>query len=196
MAWTTKKEFNFRNTLAYVTDGANAIFVNDAFGAYPQTKTIGGESVDCGWEIALFSGNSRDRSTTPDVRIAGLVFSPSGIGNNPTFRVDLPSAGNFIIDLAAGDPVNSNVTKIEIRDTSTVLISIPETSTAAELIDATGVKRTSPSDWVANHVTSQQNFATTIFRIAMMEPSASNTCLSHFSIEQAPGGIGPMFMGV
>lgn len=182
MSWANRKGFNFRSTLGFVTDGTNEQFVNEAFGAYPQSITIDGDTFNCGWETAPAGGNSRDRNAAIDQRLAGIVFVSSGSAD-AVFRIDLPAAGNYKIRLALGDAGNANTQKAELRDTSTVLLTVPNTATAIEeFIDASGVLQGSAATWVSSNVEVTYTFSTTILRVAVQAPSSVASTLAHLSV--------------
>ena len=196
MSWANLKGFNFRATLGFVTDGANELFVNEAFGAYPQSKTIDGDTFDCGWETAPAGGNSRDRNAGVDARLAGIVFTNTAAGVDPIFRIDLPSAGDYAIRLAMGDATGTNNQKCEIRDTTTALITLGESATSAEqFYDASLALRSSAANWVSFQVEVTKTFTTTIFRLVLQRPAANAATLAHFAIKQISGGGGSVDKG-
>jgi hypothetical protein len=179
------KGFNFRSTLGFVADASNEQFVNESFGAYPQSVTIGGDVVVCGWETAPSVSSSRDRNAGIDSRLAGIIYTASGSGIVPVFRVDLPATGNYEITIATGDAGNSNSAFFTVKDNTTVLISRTEVSTAnEEFVDASLVTRTSAANWVANQVAVTKTFASTIFRFTVLEPTGSASVLAHINIRK------------
>lgn len=178
MAWD--EGYDFRATSGFVTDPANCTYV--IFDPYPTTR----DGSTFGWTSA---NDTRDRNSGIDARLAGVSFGPSGL----TFRVDLPNTGNFAISLAIGDASfgRSNM-GVEIRDTSTAKITLSSLATnAAEWYDATGVKRTSAADWVANQASSTQTFSTTILNLVMT--GSSDTYVSHLFISEQGGGGNPWY---
>jgi hypothetical protein len=151
---------------------------------YPTTTAQGNV---VGWED--FSGlSSRDRDQTTDVRLKGFTFFSGADGR---FRMDLPSAGSYTINLALGDSSNPQTMKVEYFDGTTSLDGGPffnsSTSAAGHWIDATGVERTSESDWVNNNAAVTKTFATTIFRIKLYG-STGTPCLNTIYVASAGGG--------
>lgn len=165
--------FDFRATSGYVTDPANTQFVSDATAYNGTTACVGNQSVICGWEGT--ANGSRDRSTSVDARLAGLVF----IDNNsatPCFRVDLPSAGTYSIRLALGDDSNSQNNKLTIKDNTTVLATIgsPTVTSAAHFLDATGTDYSSTS-WPGGNTAINLTFSTTILRACLGANNGDST---------------------
>lgn len=186
MSWATTKGFNFRNTAAFTTDGANETYVIES-DTYPTTRSIGGENVTFGIE-AQEAGNSRNRSASaPNApRLSGVhqIASTDGTAEE-VFRVDLPATATYSIRLAAGDQGSGNVAFWEIRDTTSVVLSQASSATAADqYYDAGGTLRTTAALWLANNVAVEQAFSTTIFRIAIKRPASSSSVLAHLQIEQ------------
>lgn len=56
-----------------------------------------------------------------------------------------------------------------------------------EYVDATGVVRTSPTDWVDNNATDQQTFATTIFYVEL-GTTGRDAVMNHVSVDLVSGG--------
>jgi hypothetical protein len=187
MAWTNTKGFNFRLTNPYVTDGTNEIRV-DLSEAYPSGKTIDGDSFDCGFESSSSTGQA-NRNAALDARLAGIVYKFGGTPDD--FRIDLPSAGNYIIRLAVGDATDAQTQNLDLLDGSSVLLSISNVATGIEqFIDASGTLRTSAANWVSNQAETQYTFSTTILRVRLKTPTAGSTTLAHLAIRQATGGGG------
>lgn len=183
MSWANWKGFNFRETLGHVTDGTNEQAVTLAAHAYPQTTTIGGDSVTWGWED--IAGNTRDRDAGVDRRLAGVHFLSAG---NPDirFRIDLPSAGIYEIRIAQGDATNGNAQRFEVRDGTTVRINgAAEVGTAAgQFIDAKLAVRATAAAWASNQRSSAETFATTIFRLVLRAPSGGSSTIAHIAIRK------------
>jgi hypothetical protein len=96
---------DFRASAGYVTDPPPCD--NDegasSFTSYPNTYPSG---MVAGWASGtiLFT-QSRDRNSSGDARIAGIVFTN---GSQVIYEVDLPSAGQYDISLGVGDGWSSN----------------------------------------------------------------------------------------
>jgi hypothetical protein len=196
-AWGTAKGFDFRSTLAFVSDPANT---QDVLGeAYPQTTTIGGDSVVWGWKQATGisscggSDNSAplkaDRSAAVDVRLAGINY-----GNQmhcTIFRVDLPATGSYTLRIANGDQGSGQTNTLTIYDGTTSLwvVSSAVSLSSNQYIDATGVTRTSDTLWVSNNVSKTLTFSTTTLYVVLNDGSANAfTTLAYVQVTQNAGG--------
>ena len=182
---------NFRATEGYVTDISPADFdAGTAFNpTYPLT-TAQGNTV--GWEGA--GGiDTRDRSTAPDARLAGINFVPAGGSNTVDYRFDLTSTGDWKMGLACGDYSGvQGPMRIEIFDTSTSrgrLVDDVSTSAAARFFDASGVERTDVT-WPTDHVLVTKNFTTTICRFRVGGSNLGGvTVIAHAYVESAGSAI-------
>ncbi len=176
--------FNFRESLGYVTDPADTQFTkNDA---YPKTAN----GVTFGWDSTVLT--LRNRSTGVDARLAGMN-EKSNNGTQRTFRVDLDNTGNHDISLALGQAV-FNITDgyCQFKDNTTVISTVDDvgnTTGNEDFIDAVGTIHTSAANWVSNHVKKSHNFASTILRAIIAQPSAQNgnTVIAHLNIEEVAG---------
>lgn len=174
---------DFRSTNAYVTDVSPsthhtaADVGGDGSGvSYPtttaQSNTVGFEN------NSLSSRQFRDRNSGNDPRLAGMVFTAF---NPDYFRIDLPSAGDYSIRTAAGDPNYANNTKITLYDNVTSLGVLSQTATTAsnKFRDATDAEYTA-ANWVTSNTAVTKTFASTICRFL---PDINNCTLSHVYIE-------------
>jgi hypothetical protein len=191
MAWhdATPKGFAFRSTLGYVTDAGNDQFI-DATVNYPTTTTIGGDSVTYGWET-INASNAADRNTTVP-RLAGIVYNVTGSGAEYVFRVDLPEAGEYEVEAAFGDYSFAQVIKAQIRDTASVLVDVVnEPVIAGGFMDANQVEHADPAAWVADQMPITEDFATTILRVALLDPSTFASTIAYLSVRKtSPVGGG------
>jgi hypothetical protein len=192
MTWI--KGFNFRATIAYVTDGADETYVlgstNQSPEPYPTTRngvTFGYTDTDNG------TLQDRDRDSTNDRRLAG-GHRPDESGTHflTIFRVDLPAIGDYIIRLALGDATTAcgsgTLTYARIRDNGNVLATLSGTTSAAQrFLDATGVERTN-LNWVANNLSITKTFTSTIFELVLGDgaTSAVQWPVAHLYLEQVP----------
>ena len=194
-----KEGFNFRATVGYVTDPADTQFVAGT-DTYPTTAN----GVTFGWSSV--TGNTRDRNSGIDARLAGIVFSPNAAGPQITFRVDLDSAVEHEITLAVGDATSQqdNV-YCDLQDNTTSFRTIDESPVPSQdFVDATDVVRTSAADWVSNNAVETRTFTSTILRAVIGHPSASegSSVMAHLSIEETGGApaaeseLSLMMMGV
>ncbi len=184
-----EKGINFRATAGYVTDPATDTYSLGE--AYPTTR--GG--VTFGWATNK-TAQSRDRSAGL-VRLGGIVFHTNG-ASTTTFRVDLPSAGTYRIRLAAGDTAAAQAQRILIKDNTTTLATLAASTPANQWMDATGVVRTSYSDWTSNNASVDLTFSTTtlILECGDAGGSGSNaTSLSHFQFESVGDSTPPTLTG-
>lgn len=110
--------FDFRATSAYVTDPAGSYFVGAT--AYPTTS----DGITYGWTSTTGLG-TRNRSTSVDPRLAGVVFRSSGTSAYNDFRVDLPAPGAYEISIALGDVGSGQSGEYaEIYDGTTLLATV------------------------------------------------------------------------
>ena len=176
--------FNFRSTAGFVTDPSYAVPV--LVETYPHTYTNGdGKSLNGGWVSAL--AFAQDESTSPDVRLAGInyVFVSTGAD---MFRVDLssgsaPGAGNYTVDIAAGQWSQGRTLEYELRDSATPVITGVEKTTAAnEFVDATQTIRSpGTSSWDLVRVTADVTFSTTTVNLALIITSVFSM-VAHFRL--------------
>lgn len=184
----TDAGINFRDTSGFVTDGTNETYSLGV--AYPETR--GGFTF--GWTDGLGGDRSRDRNAAIDRRCAGGNFTNStGSQDRVTiFQLDI-APGTYDIRLAAGDFDNPHTNaKIEIYDDTTLKATITDASTAADhYVDATGVERTSSSDWVTNNAKLTLTFASTklILKTGTTTTSSDTTFLAHMRATAVATGI-------
>jgi hypothetical protein len=175
--------FNFRSTAGFVTDPAYA--VPALAEVYPHTYTnANGDSIVAGWVTA--SENAVDRASGNDPRLAGI-----GFGGTRDFRIDLdsgnaPGAGNYTVDLAAGDAGGTQTIALLVTDDTTTLITIPSQSvTAGHFLDATVADVTASTTWTG--ATASKTFATTTCYI---KQNGAAIFVAHFRLTaQAAGGL-------
>lgn len=155
------KGWNFRDSAGFVTDGTNQTYVVGTAGLweiYPTTRN----GTTFGWDNVA-SGNLRDRNSGNDPRLAGVQWSDV----LRVFRIDLPSAADYNIDLALGDPGGgANSINSKVYDNTTLLTTISGSNSSGEFKDANGTNHTSAANWVSNHATLLKTFASTIFKIS------------------------------
>jgi len=175
---TFKIGLNFRATAGYVTDGTNETYVVSDM--YPVTR--GG--VTFGWNGAI---NTRDRASAQG-KLGGCHY----VANNTSgrrFRLDLPSAGNYRIRIASGDPGSNNYSGGTIKDNATTLIAVSAGVAGSfgtnQFRDASDVTRTSAALWVANNVAVDVTFASTILYWECPNYGAP-CCISHIYVEKLP----------
>ena len=172
---------NVRATSGYVTDGSGETYSLGE--AYPTTR--GG--LTFGWDANLTSA-SRDRNAGNDRRLAGIIFWSNGAGYVKTFRIDLPSTGDWIIRAAFGDASATQQHYVSFRDNATTFASFSNVATGAnEFADASGVVRTHAA-WPGSNASISRTFGSTSFFIDIGDPSGTdgeNTAFAHIYIEEA-----------
>lgn len=179
---------NFRNTLGYVTDGANEAFVDHTSTySYPyvtaQGNTVGFEQLpDLG---------SQNLYSSIDSRLAGAVFQDT---EQPAinFRFDLPAPGDYAFRLAMGANFSGVDAKCLLMDTNSSLGALVDsnTSAASRWFDAGGTERTETT-WPTNNALVNKTLTTTIcrFRVgASAAPDSYYTGLAHAYVEALTGG--------
>ena len=189
---------NFRQTLAFVTDGANETAeVEDSPGSgtasanYPHTSTQGN---NIGWE----SGTAlevRNRSNSgADVRLRGIVNNPDATND---YRIDLPSAGSYAVRIGAGDGEYTGECKVELFDTNSSLgvLCNGTTSAANRFFDADGTDLTA-ANWPSQNTLVQVTFATTICRFRNGGGTGIDGKLAHVYIEAAAGAAANAVPGI
>ena len=181
-------QFNFRQTLAYVTDDPGQIAVVQ-FTNYP---TVNGD-LTYGWTVPAPTSQYRNRTATNPPELAGsnLINNTNGTMIFATNSGD----GEFNIRLAAGDGLFAGtqfVAIVEIdgsQNEVSVLATVADNVAKAgnEWIDAGGTIRTSTTDWETNNeqitvtVSSGNHLGVRLGDPAATAGSASS--LAHFSYE-------------
>lgn len=181
--------FNFRSTLAFVTDPTDTQFV-DGIHTYPTTAN----GVTFGWESGFTAANERNRSAAVDARLAGVHFS-ANTGTTPAvFRVDLVQTGDHNVYIALGDANSAaQVQTCVLKDNTTTFATVATNAATLlhHFIDATGVDRTSEADWVTNNVFVLRTFASMILRVNIGGGSGlSNSSIAHLRVVFVGAGGG------
>ena len=177
--------FDFRATSGYVTDPANCSPVLGD--AYPHTYSNG---ITAGWNGGPAT---EDDSSSVDARLAG-VNNKYNQGVQLTFRIDLDAAESKDIRAAFGNATNSSGYQyVQLLDDTTVIATIdqPTGESAGQWYDATGVLRTSSSDWVNNNAVLTHVFTSTILNIIIGTPTNPDVCCSginHVRVTRSGGG--------
>lgn len=181
--------FDFRSTLAYVTDPANCEFWGPGT-AYPTVTAISG--YNAGWVTATGNG-AANRDAAGDPRLAGQNERSTTNGAND-FRFDVPTGAAYDVHLAIGDPAGfASNGQYDLYDGTTLLATVynGSVSGADTYADASGTVRTSEADWIANEVayTTASISSHLIFR---MTPAAGSNFakIVHMFIEAAAAGGG------
>jgi hypothetical protein len=171
---------NFRGTAGYVTDGSGQTYV--VGDAYPTTRA----GITFGWTDTS-SLVPVDRTTSNDVRLAGINYLPAGVTSD--FKVDLTAlggAGNYDIRIALGDPVSSFIGQsLVVKDNAATLFSIGGSQGNNQFIDASNAVRTAAA-WPGSNVAVRVT-CTSSFLVFTMGGSSYNT-LAHISISRVVSG--------
>lgn len=183
---------NFRETAGYVTDDTGQTYcLNES---YPTSR----DGLTFGFTDGLGGDRVRNRDSGLDPRLAGGHFSNSSGSQDRVlvFELDLPTAGDYRVKIACGDPFNTRVNqKAEVfDDTSSLGVIVNDASTAAGAwVDASNTERTNEADWLANSAFSADlTFATTTFvlKIGTTNADSSQTFLAHLFVEYIPAAGG------
>lgn len=170
---------NFRASAGFVTDGANETYSLGE--TYPQTR--GG--VTFGWDL---DATPRDRNAGVDRRLAGMNSTVDG--NDRTFRLDLPAAGQYTIRLAMGDIDNGSVnSKVVIKDNVTTLLTIgPHSTGVDEFYDAADASYSS-ANWPTSNTGAVLTFASTTLNLVVDGvPAVSNSVVAHLRVTSVDSG--------
>ena len=182
--------FDFRATTGFVTDPAFGV---PALGEiFPHTYTnANGDSVNAGWDSHISGG--LDRLSTNDARLAGANYDNTE-HDVATLTIDLssgsvPGAGDYAIDLAAGDAlVARGYDSVTVKDNTTTLITFSGTNSAAnDFFDATGTSLgpfNSGAAWTGTPVT--KTFATTTAKFSFAGLGGAGL-VAHFRLTKAGG---------
>ncbi len=201
-SWPLGIQFNFRGTLAGpapgVTDPANSVYV-DAADAFPHTYTIGPYTVIAGWStvggVSLPSTSpcvGGAPSSTDRVFYTGAQAPLSGIhytSASRCFTVQVAAGTTYTFGVAMGDAGFSNIQGAKIYDGGSAgsslawTIATRVTTGAAQWVDATGVTRTSPGDWVANGATKQVTIGTTYFNVAIATEGGETSTIATLTLK-------------
>lgn len=144
---------DFRQTLAFVTSAAGTYVETDSGGTLPLNPypfvTPQGNTV--GWVTGNFPGGWRDRNAAVNPQQSGTVFiAPPGI---MTWKLDVPPGSLVTLRGSFGDDSTNFPMYGEWFDntTSLGLLYTGTPAAAARYYDATGVERTSSTDWQTNN---------------------------------------------
>lgn len=193
-----KQEINFRSTTGYRSDDSADAYVQVSTANNYPTTTPQGNNV--GWE---FKNDPwvYNTSTTNDVRLGGCV----AVGDwsfVSSYRIDLPSAGDYVMRCAAGRQNATRAVDLKIDDGSSFLVklvSLQMMSANDRFFDATDVERTG-ANWPSLNQPTSATFSSTILRLRMGGVGIAGddwVFLAHFSVESAgspPIGLSPAFL--
>lgn len=153
--------WDFRATSDYVTDPSDCTY--DIGELYPTTRA----GVTFGWDVVAGS-DSRNRSTSVDPRLAGIVFINNS-GLPFTWRLDLQASGDYQISLALGDAAGGNPQKVYfvLKDDTVPRITFSPINTGSnQFADAAGNLWTA-AQWPGSNVAVQKTFSSGILNIVL-----------------------------
>lgn len=153
-------QIHFRNTPGYRTDdGANAFI--ETGNTFPYSSGLG---YNVGWVSPSGTFTYYNRTTGGNPKLGGCVYLPSWTINK--YCIELPSTGDYEVEAAFGDYSVGYNTHFLFRDNTTQFgstIGPGYTSGADKYRDATGVERSSGSDWTTNNARLSRTFSSTYF---------------------------------
>lgn len=169
--------FDFRSTAGFVTDPLYAVPVLSE--SYPHTYTnANGVSITAGWEAAATCAGairSINRLTTVDPRIAGIAkpTNSATFGNNVanqnqcTFKVTLPSTGNWTIGSAIGDRSFDSAEYVVFSDGGTPFLTYTNVSVLTnQFMDTNGLIYPA-AGWPTGNTSFVHTFTTTTFEVSI-----------------------------
>lgn len=174
----------FRGSLLYIAPAVEG--PDDQYVAKEVFPLITAQGNNVGWE-ALYTLNGRNRSLTNDTRLAGMVFVTTGGAFR--FKIELPSAGDYLIRLAAGDPTTDIGTNVELFDSTTSLgvLCSGAPGAANSFRDATDVVHTA-ANWPANNNSAAHTFTTTNCIFELGGGAGAFDAIAYFSVEAVDNG--------
>lgn len=197
--WASASDFgaNFRDTLAFVTDGTNEIYVDISGGfAYP----VSANGLNHGWTVHSGSEAAADRDAGTDRRLAGLIQEIE-TGGPGTFKVELGATGDWDIYMACGDfSFDPSACQVVIKDDTTTKATISGDPGAGSFLDASGAIRTA-AQWIADSTNGGTKitvtFATTTANFVLGN-GTTRANLAHLRLVQVAVATTPrgMLMGV
>lgn len=190
LAWDTEG-FNFRETCAYVTDGADETCARgQSQDSYPTTRN----SLDFGWGASYDTG--RDRDSGLDRRIAGQAYRAND-GTQSVWCVDGITAGTYDVAAAFGDATQTpSYVRVDVYECSSFntscdsLFSCVDTNgvaTEGAMLDANCTEHTK-ANWASSNTTREVTVAkgTICVKLGATSAQASSSAIAHISF--APAG--------
>src|SRR5208337_1516719 len=189
--------FNFRGTMAYVTDEAYAVAV---LGEITQQNKLNGNGIPCPyfWVTSAHLGEA-NRSTSVDARLAG-INRVNSLNTTDEFDITLPAAGSYSIGLAFGDDIGNwggAGSGVAFNDGSNSLFSVllSGSGTTGSFYDATGVLYTA-AQWPSSNQEQSVVMSGTTLRVLLTSGSylapiahIRVTAVPNFAIASSPGSL-------
>lgn len=181
--------FNFRGTLAYVTDPAGTYFCSNSINTYP---TVFGGTYTGGWRDGGSGGQfvAADRRSSVDPRLAGIIYtSRTATPQQPRFQLDGVQGLNLDIHVAAGDANGDDPILFSMYDGDpyaggTLIATVgPNNIISGQFADATGVLLGPPaSTWVSGETPVTHTFVNNSFYLVLPYVSGANIVVSHLRL--------------
>ena len=220
MAWTNKKGFNFRQTIAFAADNAGELGIPEDTGGslnittYKSYGPLDGDTFNLGFSVGGATDGARNRSanvpSSSDHRLAGIQ---ANLGNTAGATLKIQAgiaAGQYKVWAAFGDASNASSGTITfvLRDSNGTFLTksgLAATS-AGQFYDINGTLYTSGANWAA-----AADGAGTAFTFTTTDTTNGNggpfifldigngtqaTPLSHFAVQYlGSGAAAPILMG-
>lgn len=174
----------FYSTSGYHSGHDGDTYVETGANAYPYPSGLG---YDVGF-TSLASLQFRNNSTSVDHRLGGDVRTPSWTVT--TYRIALPSTGDYDIALALGT-MNTSPSRVSAKmyDNTTQFGATigPYSAGSGVFYDATNTQRTSATDWVSNNALVTRTFTSTTFNLEFQGGSDFKLA-AHIGVYPVGGG--------
>jgi hypothetical protein len=198
---STLRWINFRQTNAFVTNGSNQVdWSNEGLSKHyygdggNSGLAINGTTYTCGWVLGggLSDVATRDRTTSGDVRLAGMHFVAQNGAGFADFRLDLTSAGTYEIHVAIGDTADHANNYVAIYDNATLKTTVIDSASnhvADNFYDATGANL-SRANWPSSEAGTTVVFASTTLKIRVGKAAYGSeaVCLAALGIKKIVTG--------
>jgi hypothetical protein len=162
MAWTNKKGFNLRQTVAFTTDNAGEVCFPDSAGslnmaAYPTSATLDSDTFNWGWSVGAGNDGCRNRSanipSSSDHRLAGM-HGNIGTLSGATLKLQIGTApGQYKFWAGFCDQGNGSAGTITfaLRDSNGTLVSHSGLTalTSSQVYDINGNLYSSGAAWAS-----------------------------------------------
>jgi hypothetical protein len=176
--------FDFRSTLAYVTDPTDSVFWNNE--TYPTIKTSAlGQSVTAGWQSTSQLGAALNNSTGVDVRLAGSIANLQNTVPS-VFQIALPAPGVYDIVAAWGVTGGSEASlTAAVLDNSTQLFQyFRQSVVTSNFLDATGTAYLY-SAWPGSQTAKRVTFTSSICNMSIGNNGDSGQApVAHFHLNR------------
>lgn len=188
--------FDFRGTLAYVTDPANCFYVSSAM-VYPDSSDFGGTTA--GWTFD--NGTFNDENATNDPRLAGRCYASNGFSSYNEFRVHLPATGSYSIVVAMGDATGSWNNYLQLIDGSssgTTFQTLTNIQPTANTFNDANGNIFSEASFFASQVPVVHTFTTQDLLVRWGDDGGAGFCsMAHFRVTASvtpPTGVNNLLM--